>query len=137
MAYCIKCGQEINENAVFCTYCGAEQKKVIFQESASEVIITKEVEPTVTEEKKGNALGIVSMILGILSVLCCAGGCMGFIFSIVATVLAIVEKSKNGKMSGMALAGLITGIAGIVLSLIGAIMFLPILPDLMDELMYY
>ena len=37
----------------------------------------------------------------------------------------------------MALAGLITGIAGIVLSLIGAIMFLPILPDLMDELMYY
>lgn len=141
MAYCIKCGQEINDSAVFCTYCGAEQKKVVTVEPVVEPVVEPAVEPVVesvvVEEKKGSALGLISMILGILSVLCCAGGCLGTFFAIAAIILAIVEKSKTGKMSGMALAGLITGIAGIVVTIISTIVFLPILPDLIDEMMYY
>ena len=82
--------------------------------------------------KKGpDSLGIASMVLGIVSIVfacCCCCWKFGFIFSliagVVAIVLAIVAKSKapDHKFSGMAIAGLIMGIIGTLLGV--AVMFL-------------
>ncbi len=58
-------------------------------------------------------LGILSLIFGIVSVManCC---CMlsGIPFGIASIVLAVVDRSKNGSMSGMSIAGMICGIVG-------------------------
>ncbi len=55
------------------------------------------------------------MICGILSiVLSCCCTWLGVPAAIAAVILAIVERSKNGKFSGFAIAGLICGIVGIV-----------------------
>ena len=77
------------------------------------------VETTTEEvaEKKSSAMGIVAMILGILSIpLCCCTytSFIAFVMAVVAIVLAIVDKKKNGKFSGFSLAGLICGIVGAV-----------------------
>ncbi len=79
-----------------------------------------QAEPEVYAEEPKKAfpvLGLISMICGILSVL---GGCCCFgitaIPAIAAIILTLVEKSKRGKMSGMALAGLICGIVGVVIA---------------------
>ena len=63
-------------------------------------------------------LSITSLVLGILSVLgCCCCTPLG----VVAVVLAIVYSKRAGKLDGMALAGLILGIIGIVFSVIAII----------------
>lgn len=81
---------------------------------------TPEFAAEVAEEKKPNkVLGIISLICGIISVpsLCCCG-CGNWLFAIAAIILAIVDKSKNGKMTGMAKAGLIIAIVGLVFGLV-------------------
>lgn len=67
---------------------------------------------------KDNGFNIASLVLGILSIVCC---CTYGVFSIIAGVLAIVffVISKNkGTSNGMALAGLICAIFGILLGMI-------------------
>lgn len=64
--------------------------------------------------KKGNGAAITSMIFGILSVtcFCCCG--MGVICGLTAIIFAIVSYKKKGSFKGMAIAGLICGIIGMV-----------------------
>lgn len=80
--------------------------------------------PVVEENKPNKVFGIISMILGILSVLmgCCYGS--GFLFAVAAVILAIVDKKKNGKFTGMALAGLICGCVGLAIALIWVLYFI-------------
>ena len=67
-------------------------------------------------------LSITSLVLGILSVLgCCCCTPLGAALGVVAVVLAIVYSKRAGKLDGMALAGLILGIIGIVFSVIAII----------------
>jgi len=85
------------------------------------------------EEKKGiNALGLVAMILGIVSIVlllcgCCLGGTtVGTVFkfiligarlimSLVAIILGIIGMKKRPDQKGMAIAGLVLGIVGFLL----------------------
>ena len=63
-----------------------------------------------------NGLAIGALVLGILSVVCCCC-CIGIniILGIIAIILAVVSrKNSNGKMSGMAIAGLVLGILGVI-----------------------
>ena len=64
-------------------------------------------------------LSITSLIFGILSALgfCCCTP-LGLALGIVAVVLAIIYSNRAGKLDGMAIAGLILGIIGIVISLL-------------------
>lgn len=59
---------------------------------------------------------IASLILGIFSlVTCCCYGVTSLVFGIAAIVLAVLSKKDNmGQMPGMAVAGMIMGIIGIV-----------------------
>lgn len=67
-------------------------------------------------------LSIVSLVLGILSIVssfcCCAVGVPCGIFGIAAIVTGFISKKKNCEGQGMALAGIITGAAGIVIGVI-------------------
>ena len=79
-------------------------------------------QPQPEPPKEKNGAAITSLIMGILSlVFACCGGSL--IFGIVGVITAIVSKSKSstGKMSGMAIAGLIMSIVGVVAGLIALI----------------
>lgn len=70
-------------------------------------------------------LSIVSLVLGILSILtaCCCG--MGILLGIGAVVTGIISKSKNMGGAGLAIAGIVTGAVGIFCGIVGTIFFLP------------
>lgn len=70
-------------------------------------------------EKKSTALAVVALICGILGILscCCCG--VGFIFAIMAIILAVIVKAQDGKFSGVAMAALICGIVAILANLGG------------------
>jgi hypothetical protein len=79
-------------------------------------------------EERPGPMAIVSLICGILSVLChcvpVAGSFIGFALSVAAIVLGIIEirKISRGESSekgkGMAVAGIILGAVGIVFGII-------------------
>jgi len=82
--------------------------------------VTETVAPVVEEvpEKKTDALAVISLVTGIISLLLmCCYPYVGIFFAIAGIILAIVSKKKNGK-SGLATAGLICSIIGVVLSVI-------------------
>lgn len=89
------------------------------------------------ERKPSNGFAVASLILGILSILlsCCYG--FGIFLSIPGIILAIVSrKSNNGKLSGMAIGGLVCSILG---TLIAAFMIITVVkvfssPDFMEIL---
>ncbi len=79
--------------------------------------------PPQQPEQNGKKYAIASLCLGIATVfftcLCCCLYYVAIVTGILAIVMAFVSKSKNGgKMSGMAIAGLILGILGILFFLI-------------------
>lgn len=69
-----------------------------------------------TQDSGSNAMAIVSLVLGILSIVmaCCDG--IGIVFGIVGLILAILSKKKS--KSGLGTAGLVCSIIGIVCSII-------------------
>ncbi len=67
-------------------------------------------------EEPGKVLGIISLVSGILSIVCCGG-----ITSIVAIILGVISKNKQKENNGLATAGIILGVIGIVLCVISII----------------
>ena len=75
------------------------------------------VPPEVLKNNEGErgrffGLGIASMVLGIVSVLCCCFFGMPILLSVTAIVFASLRMSK--KPDGFSIAGLVTGIVGVV-----------------------
>ncbi|MBQ4236747.1 MAG: zinc-ribbon domain-containing protein [Treponema sp.] len=103
--FCIHCGEKILDGAAFCTKCGA---KVVFTETF------RQPEPQESQQPKTTGFAVASMILGIFSILLCAV----MFLSLPSGILGIVFSSKckkSGNNSGMAKAGMITGIVGLCL----------------------
>ena len=63
-----------------------------------------------------NACQIISLIVGILSILCCCWGLLGIILGAVGLVLAII--GNKGNKHGVGTGGLVCSIIGLVLSAI-------------------
>ena len=57
---------------------------------------------------------VASMVVGIISVVCCCLGWSGLILGTMAIVLAIVSRKNLGYFDGMSIAGLVLGIFGLV-----------------------
>ena len=77
-----------------------------------------------TPEKNGRTMAISSLILAAVSIFllfmgCC---CINLIPAILAVVFAAISKKRDGKMSGIAIAGLVIGIISIVLTVILLVM---------------
>lgn len=77
------------------------------------------------EDNGSKGMAVVSLVLGILSLVCC---CIGFPFAIVGLILAIIvlAKGKNGK--GLAVGGLITSVICLIISAIVGISMIPVMP---------
>lgn len=60
---------------------------------------------------------VVSLVTGIVSVVCCCLGITGLFFGAVAIITAIVSRKVLGYFDGLTIAGLILGIFGIVFGL--------------------
>lgn len=97
---------------------------------------TANVQPaqTVVDAPQQNStLAIVSLVLGIISILCgCCFAWIGCLFGIGGIVCAVLS-NKNGK-SGLATAGLICSIAGIVVGLVITVLGAVLSVALLDEL---
>ncbi len=67
-------------------------------------------------EVKSNKRGfaVASLILGIVSVVCCCISYAGLAMAILAIIFAVVSKRKMGYFDSLAVAGLILGIVGTV-----------------------
>ncbi len=65
-----------------------------------------------------NVFATLSLVLGILSiVMACCCTYLGVLLGVPAIVFAILDRSKNGKMNGAAIAGLVCGIVGTLVAL--------------------
>jgi len=75
-------------------------------------------QPPQGAQRPNSVMAIISLVTGILGIPCCGW----FLFSIAAVVLGILgrNETKNGQKSGqgMATAGLILGIVGIVMGIV-------------------
>ena len=69
---------------------------------------------------------VASLVVGIMSVVCCFLGWSGIILGIAAILLSVLSRKKLGFFDGMSVAGLILGIFGFVfgISVIIAVNFL-------------
>ena len=67
---------------------------------------------------KSRAWSVASLVLGILSILCCCIWWFGLIAGILSIVFVIVSRKKLGYFDGLSIAGLITSIFGIVFSIL-------------------
>lgn len=75
--------------------------------------------------KRNYTLGLTSMVLGILSVvfICCCYSITP-VLGIASIVLGIISIKKNEDNKGFAIAGIITGIMGIVLAVVTIVAFI-------------
>lgn len=72
-------------------------------------------------EQETKVLGIISLVCGILSVVCCCGCYFPLVTGIAAVVLGIVSLKKEPSAKSLAIAGIICGAIGGVLGICGII----------------
>lgn len=65
-------------------------------------------------EKKTMAYSVASLLLSLMSLVCCCTGAVSMLFGILAIVFAVVSRRHLGYFDTMALIGLVVGIVGTV-----------------------
>lgn len=159
MIKCIHCGNEMDEMAKFCGNCGAELQSSATQEKPEPILSqdgTKSNPYSGLETQSNNGssnvntnpyydassnqneikqeggkigFSIASMVCGILSIIFCCSDIFGFILAVAAAVLGIIVLRNKYDGKRMAIAGIITGgigflISGILLLGVGVARFL-------------
>lgn len=125
---CIKCGAKLDDDALFCDECGAEQKveeinikadqetkseKNANQINMSHNNINNQVQNINSSEMHNSGIGIASLILGIVSVVTLGIFIVPEILGLVFGILAISNKKYKHDIP----------IAGVVLSIIAFVLF--------------
>lgn len=105
---CIKCGAELEDDAIFCDECGTRLASE--PRDGADVHLNQGGSSNAETKKKQSVMGIVSFIMGIIGVLT-----LGTLY--LPEILGILGRRDKTKKIGMATAGL-------VLSLIAAAMWL-------------
>lgn len=108
--FCVKCGAELEDDAVFCDDCGAQQ--VVQQAPVPTVAsnLSNKNELVSGREKKHSGLGITSFVLGLLGVL--TFGIL-FIPEILGIIFGIIGLTDKSKKTEFALIGLILSCIGV------------------------
>lgn len=113
--FCAKCGKEMDDNAKFCPSCGADATVPTVSEQPSYQQPSYD-EPAYTEQSSGTGVG--AMVCGILSLVLCWLPIVGLVLGIVATILGGKgRRTLPPDKRGMALAGFIMGIIGMVIGI--------------------
>ena len=74
-----------------------------------------------TPNKQQNGYAIAGLVLGILSIVCCCSTYISAAMGVIAIVFFVLDKKNTGKSSGMATAGLVCGIFGLLMAVISII----------------
>ncbi len=82
---------------------------------------------------KTKGWAVASMVIGIISVVCCCFGWSGIFLGAGAIILAIVSRRNLGYFDGMTIAGLILGIFGFIFGMTIVIYTLTLPPEFWDE----
>ena len=82
---------------------------------------------------------VASLVLGILSIVCCCVEYGGLIMGILAIVFSIISRRNLGYFDGMAIAGLITGMIGAVfgIAMLALGLYLNANPEILESYMEY
>ncbi len=112
--YCIKCGAELEDNAMFCDDCGAQQ---MMQSAPIKEVASNQVKMSNADNKKmkESGYGIASLVLGIISVLTLGALFLPELLGIIFGICGLRDKSKK---TSLALTGLILSIVATVLLVI-------------------
>ncbi|MBN1328602.1 MAG: DUF4190 domain-containing protein [Candidatus Heimdallarchaeota archaeon] len=129
-SYCPFCGSDVEANNQFCPNCGAsmtavktpspqpEQPYPTTQPYPTAQPYTQQTTTYVTAQRpQQDSLGTLSLVFAILSFFC-----LGTIGSIVAIICGHIAKSRGS--NGSATAGLIIGYIGLVLSVVGIVIYI-------------
>lgn len=123
--FCPHCGKDIGEQTTgYCPNCGKPVDSLSAADTKEETSMPKHQEEIQARKKKDNeeVLAVVSMALGILSIVCALGGFLvpfgGPIVGILFGILGIVFSRNRTEHKDFAKIGKICGIIGIVLSVI-------------------
>ncbi|MBR5515816.1 MAG: zinc-ribbon domain-containing protein [Clostridia bacterium] len=135
---CKNCGNEVVDGASFCAACGSsveyENEETVRADSYEQVNVEVEgvdaADVPAEVQDPGKTMGIVSLILGIVSILsscCSAACCLGYIsptFAIAGIIVGILGKKKSAEVeinNKMALVGMILSIVSFVLYIVAII----------------
>lgn len=83
---------------------------------------------------KSRGWSVASMVLGIISVVCCCVGWIGFITSVLAIVFAVVSRVNLKYFDGMSIAGLVLGIFGLVMGIMMIWVTYGPMAEMLDEI---
>ena len=128
---CPNCGAP-NDGGKFCKSCGTPlpqvqsnvQQNNSYQQSYQQPVqqptyqqpnqYTPPVQPEIDpNEKTAKGFAVTSLVLGILSLICC-----GVVLSIPGVIFGIVSLNKKKEQNGMAIAGIVLSAIGLVASII-------------------
>ena len=117
--FCLKCGQQIEDTAMTCPYCGCPT------ENSSDKIDTGVIDPSV---KSAEGLGLAAIVIGAIGILMAwLIALLGYIFGGAGLALALVAKNKNPNCSkaktGMILS-IITLACAVINSILGILIML-------------
>ena len=79
---------------------------------------------TYSEPQQGDSkvFGIISLVCGILALLCSCCGWFGIVLAVAAIVLGILSINKGENAKGMAIAGIVCGGIGLLIGIVVLIM---------------
>lgn len=115
--FCVKCGAELEDDAVFCDDCGTQQ---VVQQVPVETVagsLPNKNQLVSGEKRKHSGFGIASFVLGILSALTFGIFFVPEILGIIFGIVGLTDKSKK----------MVLAVIGLVLSIIGLGIFAIIL----------
>ena len=116
--FCNNCGAEIADGAAFCTSCGASQGAPAPQQ-APMGYGQPPVYAAEPEQQQSIGLAVAGMVLGIVAlVFSCCVPYITFICALVGCILSGISLAKHKGGKGMAIAGLVCSIIGLVPAII-------------------
>ena len=110
MAFCKKCGAQLEDGAQFCAKCGATQ------EAAQAPAAAPQAAAPVADNGPWKVFAILGLVFGIIGLVLFWFGLVGIIIAAVGLVFSILGKKSTSK-GGMATAGLVLSIIGLALGL--------------------
>ncbi len=126
--FCTNCGKELAEGNTVCASCGAQVEGAV---AAAQPTVV--VNNNATQAKPTNGLAIAGFITSLVSgILCC--GSISVISLILSIVGAVKANELGGSGKGMAIAGIIISVIGIIMLI--ALFSLGIFAEAIEESSY-
>ena len=127
--FCTNCGKEIAEGNTVCASCGTPVEGAVA--AAQPTVVVNNNTPTAAKPTNGLAIAgfVTSLVSGIL---CC--GSISVISLILSIVGAVKAKDLGGSGKGMAIAGIVISVIGIIILM--ALFSLGIFAEAIEESSY-